>query len=58
MSQRTQRRQLGQRTNNKFRTSQRSVSPRRTVRNKLNKKVEEEEINIPDALKLEKDRKL
>ncbi len=58
MSQLTQRLQRGQRRNNKFRTSQRSVSSRRTVRNKLNKKLEEEEINIPDALKLEKDRKL
>jgi hypothetical protein len=58
MNNRTQCRPLGQRTKS---TSQRSVSTRRVIPNKLDNKTEEEEeeeIDISDAIKLEKDRKL
>jgi hypothetical protein len=44
--------QRQQRTTNTLRHSQRSISKRRAVQME-----EEEEINIPDAIKLEKDRK-
>jgi hypothetical protein len=56
MNNRTQCRPSRQRTKS---TSQRSVSTRRVIPNKLNnKKEEEEEIDISDAIKLEEDRKL
>ncbi len=54
MSNRTQRRPLGQRTKP---TSQRSVSTRRFMQDKLNNK-KKEEIDISDEIKLEEGRKL
>jgi hypothetical protein len=55
MSNRTQRRPLGQRTKP---MSERSVSTRRVIPNKLDNKKVDEEIYISNQIKLEEDRKL